>query len=273
MTDIAVLIASRGNPSGLRTAIGALDLLKCGHNAVRYVVAHDHDDAATSEAIDRMEGESIAVLRAPGPRAPSLGAAWNRAAAVASGMAAEVFVTVTDRTLCRTPHWDEEVVRTLYAKPDQVAWWDTPDPLTLAIVPAGWYEAAGSLFSEYFPFWFDDTWLRELSAMVHGLPHNILGHCGALLVRGKSGRTRRMRDLRFWMDFFILKRPERMAHAGEIREKLGLPAPDLRLVEMWMHENDALWAANWFRWEQALRDDAPMDESYMAALRHAQESM
>ena len=63
---------------------------------------------------------------------------------------------------------------------------------------------------EYFPFWFGDTWVAEVYELAHCRPLPIIQN---LPWGGKRGKTRGMRDLEFWFDFFAATRIERIAEA------------------------------------------------------------
>jgi hypothetical protein len=216
---ISVLCASRSNPNGLRTVIGALDMLQSRRHDVKFMIAGDMDDSGTLDAIMRMhEIEKMEVYGCCGERQPSLGSVWNKAAASLPG---DVYVTITDRMVPITPMWDVFVADSLDKDDTRPVWWNSNAGPLIPIIPQKWYEAAGRIYTTYFPFWFDDTWLHELLAMTFGFPNYLTQ--AACFINKKSPVTKRMHDLRFWMDFFIAKRPERMEHAKAIRGKLGLP--------------------------------------------------
>jgi len=264
---ISVLCASRSNHSNMRTVIGALDMLKSGKHEIRYVVACDWDDGATQSAAERMYQEAIPALSHCKKQNSFLGAVWNEAADSAP---ADVYVIVTDRALCVTPFWDTFIADAVSKDAKRVTWWTTNAGPVIPIVPEVWRQAAGQIYTSYFPFWFDDTWLHEISAMVHGLP-NYMVQAACFIVK-KSPMTKRMRDLRFWMDFFIAKRPERVAHAARIREKLGLPAPDMKPIEEWFSQNDAMWARDGEKWQEVMGDKSEPDDIYFEAKKYAVEN-
>lgn len=237
---ILVLCASRDNINGLYTVCGALSMLASGKNEIEYL----------------SNGELL----------PSLGAVWNKMASLAKP---DVYALVIDRALCITPNWDMVIAEAYNSDPKRVFWWTTNHGPVIPIVPYAWKEAAGQIFTDYFPFWFDDTWLHELSALVYGLPNYMIP--ATCCIRKKNPMTKRLRDLRFWMDFFIAKRPERIAHAAKIREKFGLPEPDMKPFEEWAGQETAKWDASWKIWEEVMGDKSEPDETYIAAKRRAEE--
>lgn len=258
---ISVLIASRGNPEGLRTIIGAMHMLESGLHDVTYVVACDVDDALTARI-------SISHRNSFHPRPPALGTIWNRAAMKCP---ADIYALVTDRALCVTQNWDYYLVDAHGKDDTRVVWWTTTAGPVIPIVPHKWLEAAGQLYTDYFPFWFDDTWLHELSAMVHGLP-NYMVQAQCVVIK-KNPVTKRMRDLRFWMDFFIAKRHERMAQAFIIRERLGVHVPDMRPIKEWFIATDKMWDLKWEQWQEMAGDKSEPDAAYVTLKQSAQEFM
>lgn len=263
---ISVLIASRGNSSGLRTAIGSLDTLASGKNEINYIVACDFDDAKTQEAITRMNWDGFSIQMACGKRRASLGSAWNEAA---FSSPADIYAFVIDRSIAITPLWDAYIADAFDKDDTRITWWTTNNGPLIPIVPHKWLTAAGHIFTGYFPFWFDDTWLHELSALVHGLP-NYMIQASCFINKKRSPVTKRLRDLRFWMDFFISKRPERIAHAEEIRKRLGLPEPNMISIHDWFKSNDDIWEKDWKRWEDAMGDRSEPDETYIIAKKAAE---
>lgn len=263
---ISVLCASRDNPEGLRTAIGSLYALASGKHNISYVVACEMDDRPTMEMASFMRPQMWRA--AMDKQQPSLGNRWNNAAGLVE---ADVYALVTDRSVCITPNWDTVIADAFNKDDTRIVWWTTNHGPVIPIVPQKWINAAGgNIFTHYFPFWFDDTWLHELSAFVHGLPSYLIQ--ASCFIQKRNPVTKRLRDLRFWMDFFISKRPERKEHARKIRATLGLPMPDMKVVDEWIKGTDAMWTENWQKWENAVGDKSEPDESYIEAKKMAERS-
>ena len=263
---ISVLCATRNNPAGLRTTLGGMDVLASGRNDITYIVAHDTDDVPTHASFSALSAAEIPFRFTVANRRLALGTAWNEAAALKP---ADVYVLVTDRSQPVTPFWDN-YIEDAYSKDDsRVVWWTTNSGPVIPIVPHKWYEAAGNkIYTDYFPFWFDDTWLHEVSALVHGLPNYMIQ--ASCFIYKKTNVTKRLRDLRFWMDFFIAKRGERMEQAEKIREKLGLKQPDMKQIEEWFTHNDKMWDEKWQQWEEAMFDKSSADATYLDAKKQAE---
>jgi hypothetical protein len=263
---ISVLCASRGNPEGLRTIIGALDMLRSDRSDVQYVVACDLDDKATIEVASFMQPQILRVFS--DSHSKSLGELWNRCAEISP---ADVYVLVTDRALCITPGWDNYIIDAYNKDDTRITWWTTNAGPVIPIVPEKWRQAAGQIYTDYFPFWFDDTWLQEVSSLVHGMPNFCIQ--AACFIQKRNPLTKRMRDLRFWMDFFIAKRFERIAHAAKIREVLGLKEPDMNPVFEWFAATEKLWDKDWKKWQEIMGDKSEPDQTYIEAKKNAEDML
>jgi hypothetical protein len=150
-------------------------------------------------------------------RTSSLGTMINQ---MALDVPADVYCAICDDMLVHTEGWDEKIREAWEAKPDGLWWWKNPpnsQTATWAIVSEKWRAAAGQIFTEYFPFWWDDIWLMQLWMLASEGPFL---HVDAVC-EDRPMRTSRMRDLRFWTDFFVGQLPARKAEAARIREALG----------------------------------------------------
>jgi len=265
---IAVIIASRNNPQGLETVISTLSLLDSGAHSIGYYVAHDVDDNVTPQALQRLKTYGIDVQLFAGNRPLYLGQPYNDIAQKITD--ADVYCTCTDRFIPLTQHWDQAIALTMGKKDDCVFWWNSHVPggqLTFPIVSAKWLRASGRIYAACFPFWFDDTWLAELNAFVHGLPHLMPP---IYFANVRKHPTKRLRDLRFWMDVYIAKRPERMAHAADISRKLGIKqAPNMEKIFEHCRVRERFWDEHWQEWEKIFGDVSAPDATYLAAKAEA----
>ena len=91
------------------------------------------------------------------------------------------------------------------------------DPLhplspTYPLVTAAMIEELGFFFEPYTPYWFSDTWLDEIASMIAcSLPLR-----PAVENPHGKGKTRHMRELPFWADWFNATRPRRIATAQRL---------------------------------------------------------
>ena len=216
---LTVIIPSRGRAEQLAAVIRNLRKLESEKHQVTYVIGADADDHETIGMGRLLVGPPLYG----GPcgmrvfeRSPSLGAMVNQMSLDVPG---DVYLSLCDDVLVTTAHWDQKVAEAVEAKPDGVFWWkcDERRAATYAIVTEKWRAASGRIFTDYFPFWWDDVWLLH----VWILAAEDAWHYVDAELEDRPSATTRMRDLRFWGDFYKDRQGERMAEADRIREALG----------------------------------------------------
>jgi hypothetical protein len=244
---IAYLLATRGNPLMAGATIELARLNASGKHEIEFLIGADRDDKATIKYFwNHYPDITVSVA----DRSPTLGSVWNRLAACST---ADAFCPLGDHVFIVSPNWDEAISKFCpQGSVSIVAFTDsaTPQTATYPVISRGWYELAG-LYTDYFPFWFDDTWIEETWQFMTGQRIYISNQ---LQLLNKHTKTRRMRDLRFWWSFFAALRPERMAIAARIRKAVGVEPLTPALLELVRRE-----------WE--LRDDRHLiqvDEIQMA---------
>lgn len=248
--NIAVIIPSRKRTRGLSTILSSLDILSSGKHNVHYGVCCDEDDPTTALFCMGMQKDIYLSIR-QGPRPESLGGLIND---MAERMPADVYVALNDDCLCIEPEWDDKIAAAVKETPHGVFLWEDASKgkhhAMYCIATDKWRRAAGGMFTNDFPFWFDDLALMELWIMATNTPLQKL----PIKIVDVPKDTHRMRDLGFWRDFFVFTRSERLEKAKEIAEKLGLPAP--QLADSMKAEFDNLFA--------------PMPEEQIRAIEEAQ---
>lgn len=267
-----ILIASRGNPAGLGAVVGAMAQLATGDHAVEFRIAIDDDDLESFPEVERL-GKRYNVVPYYGKRPEGLGSPYN-VMAQENNESIDCFISMTDRTIPLTPKWDDLLASTLKDGHDNcILWWhsDFGNQMTLPIIPMKWYRAAGMVYPARFPFWFEDTWLVELNAMVHGLPHK---STKLAFYMSRNRKTKRCRDMRFWMDYFIAMGAQRMLHAEKIRENLGLPPlPVANAVQEERKARYEMWAEKCEQFQVAYGDPSEPEMSYKKAYDAALKEM
>lgn len=217
---ITVCIPSRGRPVMLCDAIGSLHARTSGKHEVIYVVGCDDDDPNTIAVVDLIAARGLPVKAHAAPRSSSLGGMVN---VMAAANPADVYCSLCDDVKAITFNWDEVIHTAWLKRRDGVWFWSTKESC-YAIVSHKWYAAAGRIFTDYFPFWWDDCWLMQLWMYVTGKPRQ---HIEAWL-EDRAPATQRMRDLEFWTDFYWSRDAERRVEAARIRQALGRPAVKLK---------------------------------------------
>lgn len=214
-----VLIPSRGRPYQLAAAIYSLFLCASEKHDITFCVACDDDDEPTKEVLKVLRAQIPLFVRI-GPRPDSLGSVAND---LSEHWRADAYAVWADDLICATYGWDEKVAQAVEKTPHGVFWWNTARgvPTFVPVVTERWRKAAGAIFTEHFPFWYDDLWLHELWVMATDADPITLD-CDVV---DKPRSTQRMRELRFWHDFYTHMRAERVLQGRAIAKALGLPEP------------------------------------------------
>lgn len=241
-------------------------MLESGEHEVAYGVCCDDDDPQTSLLCAGLQGEIPLAFRV-GPRPESLGGVIND---MAERMPADAYLALTDHCLCLTPNWDEKIAAAVAQTPHGVFWWKNalPHEALLAIVTEGWRKAAGGIFTDHYPFWFDDLCLLEQWVMATDAEPLVLD----VTLAHKATSTHRMRDLPFWQDFFIRTRALRVEKGKEIAAALGLPTPAIgfALAERLTAILKSVPPSELHKIEQGQGDASPPDPAYLAAKARAE---
>ena len=222
---ISVIMPSRGRVRQLTAALISLQVLASEEHQIQYGVACDDDDPATLEHLKEWKKTFPSLCFMHGPRAESLGTLDNM---LAERMPADVYVVWGDDLMCCTNEWDKRIAEAVERVPHGVFWWKSQfdAPSLVPIITEKWRAASGTLFTEHFPFWFDDLWLWELWQFATDDMPEFLD----IRVADKPAFTTRMRELGFWAKFYHGMRNLRVREGLRIAEALGLPKPKAGLV-------------------------------------------
>lgn len=271
------IIPTRARPLNLLGTINTAWRLRSGRHAVEFATVLDRDDDAAREAIaqgitGQMPAESCRFHLVERPDA--LGAKWNaplqhRAMPFTPVDAA---LLMTDRMIPITVGWDDVVAQSLDRFPNRILWWRCPsDPGTVApVVPRSWLEAMDwKPAVEAYPYWFIDTHLMELDRLVYGGPSLMM----PAFYAGERKETQQLRDCAFWCRYYAALRPQRVAQARVIAERLSVAwvdRPEL-LAEFGSHDAGRLHRAAEF--EAAFGDKSEPWEGYRRIKAEAEARM
>lgn len=221
---IVVITPSRGRVFGLTAVLSTLKYLESGRHQVKYCVISDDDDPETAAFC--AAAKHIPITNRVGPRQTTMGGAINDMAEYASSQGAEVYTVINDDVLCLSANWDQTIAEAVEKTPHGVFWWGCDPSMTqdalYPVVTEKWRKAAGGIFTDYFPFWYDDLCLAELWLMATDSEALRLD-CQII---DKPVRTTRMRELRFWQQVYTKTRVLREKQARDIAGALGLPVPE-----------------------------------------------
>jgi glycosyltransferase involved in cell wall biosynthesis len=261
---ITVALPSRNRPVRLADTIGSLHSRASGKHEITYVVGCDDDDPTTAELVAMISARGLPVKAHCGPRPQSLGGLVNEICAVNP---ADVYCSLCDDVMAYTPDWDEAIHTSWLKRRDGVWWWKTKESY-YAIVSDKWYRAAGRIFTDYFPFWWDDCWLSRLWIYVTDKP---LLRIDAWLEDGAPATTR-MRDLQFWTEFYWSREDERRQEAIRIRRALGRN-PALKSKPRMNVSRSAHYEQNIEKIEAQQGEKRPPTPEYLRALARAKAMM
>ena len=216
---ITIGLPSRNRPAGLLSTLTAFNALATGAHEITYALIVDDDDYVTLEQLEHWEKSGMlpqGVRRFAGPRDKTVNARFNNAIAACP---ADVYSQACDDSFPLAFHWDRVLVAAIEQVP-AFNWQECNDPAnaTYPVLGKRWLEAVGRFYPEYFPFWFADTWIKEVFTLAFNSAIPVLP---SLQMGGKRGATQGMRDLRFWFDFFAYTRGERIAEAEGIAKAYG----------------------------------------------------
>lgn len=232
----ACMIATRGNPKRAAAVMECASSLASGSHDLRWVIGCDVDDPGETRAYFKRHYPDVDVVCEHRPA--GVGEVWNRCARIVD---ADIYVPMPDDSWPGLPNWDFTIAARLNdpAQIGVIAWNDTANPnqCSLPVITREWYRHAG-LYDNRFPFWFYDTCVAELWSFVTGRTVEIPQ---GLLLSAQKGKTRQLRDLTFWWDYYTFTRHERLKKAESIRHALGRDiAPDLlrNVLDTWEYRDN-----------------------------------
>ncbi len=262
---ISVVIPSRKRPFHLIKAISCLHALASRKHEITYVVGYDHDDPETAGALYTL---MIKVPNVKGFCTVRIGSLGQMANLMAEAYPADVYCSLCDDVEVLSPNWDDAIYRSWSAYPAGLWWWRTlkERPATYAIVSDIWFRAAGKIFTDYFPFWWDDVWLMQVWHMASGGPALAVD----ALLDDKAFATTRMRDLLFWSDFYTSRKDERRQQAAAMARALGWSA---KQIDDNVCDVRAEFLAQATTIEQRQGDKGPPSPEYIRAKKRAEALM
>jgi hypothetical protein len=257
----------------LLTVLTALDRLSTGTHDIGYGVLMDDDDYVTLEQWEHWQKAGMLPENAKsfiGPRDKTLNARMND---VYRAMPADVYSQVADDQFPLSLHWDQM----MFACRNMPAfcWTEATDPdnATFLVTSAKWFDTLGQYTTEWFPFWFADTWLAEVYRLAFGMPISVINQL--LMGHGRRGGTQGMRELAFWFEFFAATRTLRIDEAQKVADAYGqkVNVKSARAKELGeMRTSDAWQLTQVPRYEEAFRSNlGEPSPVYLAAKERAQQ--
>ncbi len=257
---ISILLPSRGRPGKLIAAVEALRRLASGQHEITYAIGCDADDPATVQACVVLgSGIRAYVMQRRG----SLGQIVN---VLSEQVPADVYCGYSDDIEMLEPGWDQIIADAWEEHPDWVFFHKAKIGdvyTTYAVITEKWRKAAGRIFTDYFPYWFDDSWLTQLWQYARGVDHWL-----ALDTRltETGGKTHRLHDYQFWEQWFWDRDGERLEEAARIAKALGWPR--VENPEQYRLERGEMFTQEQLDYRS---EGSARTPEYLAALARAQE--
>lgn len=274
---VALCLPSRGRPELLRA---------CIHNAMknsevettRIVVGLDTDDHDSLHLVELLKDQpkiQVSVCE----RENSLGEKYNRCAAM---VPADVYVLWSDDVCFASKGWDTKIIEMACMYDDSIGavyFGEIPGVFQPGIaVTDEFVKHMGFLSPPFFPFWWQDTWIDEISAMTGRI---LRADISVACSQGLQKQSRGVLEIDFWAKVFDDTRPMRIKAANSIidagHDKLwrkiqlrqNIPQVASALAQRNSILRDPFHAR---RLEKHYSFDAPADERYYR-LKAAAENM
>lgn len=216
---ISILLATRGRPHFLARLFDSIVATASAPERLDVWLYADADDEPTLAFVrdEAPKRYPFGVHAVCGPRTLTNGEMYN-ALRAANTSGAGLFMFSSDKIAFKTQGWDD-VVRQAYAQfPDRILFAFVRDSVNngqfgaFGFLSAEWANTTGRVMTEYFPYWFDDTWINHVAAFVGRI------WVVDVEVEIEQARTGRMQNLCFWQRFYHALREERIAEAEALRE-------------------------------------------------------
>lgn len=276
--DIAVIIPSRNRPDQLMETVQELYKLSTGEDRIVYYIIYDQDDISTEKVVEKLKLQINALENHPnhllidvkGSNDVLVTKRINQL--VRDIPLKDYYVSLCDDMIPITSCWNyiltEEMECNLLG-----SWTEEGDPhnFTYPIFSKGWVECFNRLYPEYFPFWYSDSWCKEVHDLAFGVERNYL-ISDKLILKGNRGKTNQLRDVKFWFEFFSFTRNIRIEEADQLQNFLGgLYPKDRRPLLYSMKERDEAQLLNVNRYEERFGDNSEPSKAYLEAKKVAEE--
>jgi hypothetical protein len=222
--QIAILACTRGRPQMLAQVFTSIAAQTVQKEKVSLWVYLDEDDDLTRRAIDSgsLNHAGVELHWHYGGQTSSFGEMQLVLWRLAHG-SAEAYMIMADDICFGTHGWDNAVRETAAKYPDGIFLASPHDPMTAdtctyPIFGGRWLDTLQTIFSGYFPFWYEDRWVHQIGEMAGRFVWLPM----VMPSIGGKGKTRRMRDLPFWARFFQLALDERRASARLLIDAMNL---------------------------------------------------
>ncbi len=267
---ISACIASRGRPELLGQTVEALRAgMKLPDTAIS--IALDQDDPELSGYLPLLQHASVSVS----PREDSIGAKYNRAQ---RQIEADVYVLWPDDAVM-SEGWDEKLAAANSpTEPRAILFGSIPGVLCPGLaVNRPLVDAMGFFCQPYTPAWWHETWTLEVATMADSA---VKAEIDVSLLQGMQGKSRGIRDVGWWAEWFDWTRRIRVQTAADIilasatPGRVNLHAAIPAKAEAWRQSNSVLRdPERAAALEKFYAYDAPEDERYRRIKAQAEQML
>lgn len=217
---LTVNMMTRGRPAVIAETI-ARTLPNIRLKNTTLMVLIDIDDQPTIEALKQYVTTEPQVMLSIALREDTRGEKYDRALRECP---ADVYLPTCDYAPIMTPGFDELILDAASKFPDGIGCVYT-DMANMSFpsyqaVTAKLVDLMGYIYPPWFPFWFIDHWLDDISRMTGRFAHAKVQVDSATLFTGK---TIGLRDLEFWTWLYDAGRNERRRQATKIITAMEAP--------------------------------------------------
>ena len=217
---LLLLVTTREEPEQLVAVLESAQRTAANPASLEVLLYVDDDDQKLLKAVEvgALSGFDFPVTPFVYPRPVAAGDIANRLAATCRGQTG-VVLPIPDDYLFGTIGWDERLRDAYWTFPNHTFMAYPVDPIvprdqvTFAFLSLPWVNALGRVSTDKFPYWFDDNWLDEVAQMVQ----RKMSLDMVMLTPAGLGKTRRMRNLPFWQNYYNCTFDERLADADTLR--------------------------------------------------------
>lgn len=126
---------------------------------------------------------------------------------------------ISDKVQIRTRGWDEMVRRTFRGVPDGILFVHGhdghPDFGAFGFLGARWTNITGRMFTDEFPYWFDDVWINDVAGLIGrrvALP---------IILEMEMGVARHLHNALFWAHYYASIFPDRVDEGLRLLAAMG----------------------------------------------------
>lgn len=228
---LTYIIGTRGRPRQLLETVRQT-VSGMTRSDTRVLICADADDAPTIAAIDRLPYDDR-IVTSVREREDTRGQKYARAL---DEFPSDLYAVGHDAMPVLTPGWDQAFVNGASLFDDRLV--VVCSKMANASFPAiqavtkEWVDLVGYIYNPDYPFWFIDHELDDIARMTGRVVY-VDVDCSIAPMR--PSKTLRLRDLRFWIDYFDAAVYRRRALARKIINAMDATEPYKAMLRTWFH--------------------------------------